>query len=214
MHTTTTPTTPSATRTGRVASRDGDHLKIQWEGTILPAQRSFSCLVEPEPGDLVLLAPDDSGGWWVLSILRRESADPVAIRFDRDCTVQTRRGDLRLVAADKVTLAAPEQVSVHTRAHTVQAREVRLFCTDLVQAGKRFVQRFEVVKQVGKTFDIVFDRFAQRLRNSYRVVEEVDSTTSREVDLRAEENVTVRSRNTFMVSEQLYKADAGQIHLG
>ena len=62
--------------------------------------------------------------------------------------------------------------------------------------------------------DTVMERISQKVKRSYRLVEECDYLRSGEVDYRADKNMSLHGDNTMVTAKELVKVDGGQIHLG
>jgi len=67
---------------------------------------------------------------------------------------------------------------------------------------------------LGRFFDSVVERLSQRVRRSYRKVEELEQVHAQQLDYVATKNVSVRGHNTLLTAEELVKLDGEQVHLG
>ena len=106
--------------TGTVsASSDGRFEVASAEGT-LRAGRAVSCLVEPEEGDLVLVAGPRSGDLFVLAVLERPGEGEARITSDRDVSIELGSWRLRLVAARGIELLTSSVLTA--AAATIEAR--------------------------------------------------------------------------------------------
>jgi hypothetical protein len=52
------------------------------------------------------------------------------------------------------------------------------------------------------------------VRRSYRVVEEIEQMSGRQLDYKVSENFCVRGKNNLITAEELVKLDGKQLHLG
>ena len=176
------------------------------------AQRALSCLVSPEVGDSVLLAVPPRGDIYVLAVLDRAGETALTIASERDIALRT-RGTITMTAADTVETRARE---VHTTAHRVETSATE----GLVSIGKLELvsgmvsANVRAAKAVLGTLDTVLERVSQHVKRSYKIVEELELTRAREVDLRVERCLKMRSQNTLMDAEQIVKVQAEQVHLG
>jgi len=54
----------------------------------------------------------------------------------------------------------------------------------------------------------------QRMKRSYRVVDELDQVKAERIDYEAKEDVSLHGKNALITAEGLIKVDGDQIHLG
>jgi uncharacterized protein DUF3540 len=190
----------------------GDELVVTTRSGRMRAARASSCLLAPEAGDLVLAAASDSGRVWVLAVLERGET-PHRLCVDGDATLEA-RGVLTVQADGGVHLKSREVVNVSTRRFEMRALDVRAYLERLAAVGTAAHVDFSTLKTIVGFAENVFERVTQRVKRSYRYVEELDVTHAHQIDMRAEETMHMRSKNTLMAAEQLMKVDASQIHLG
>jgi hypothetical protein len=77
-----------------------------------------------------------------------------------------------------------------------------------------FRAELESAKLIGKTFDSLLERFSQRVKRSYRVVEESDHLRAAQIDYAAKKSMSLHAENALLTAEELVKIDGDQIHLG
>ncbi|MGE0787238.1 MAG: DUF3540 domain-containing protein [Sandaracinaceae bacterium] len=199
---------------GEVAAIEGTEFRVATTAGLYTAKRAFGCLVLPEPGDRVLVASTSSGQAFILSVLERKGDATATIGADGDLDIRLADGRLRLVAKDgidAVTTAAMRLVSGELE---LNAKSAKAVVGALAFVGKSAALSVEGVKGVFGLVDHVADRISQQVKRSYRFVEELDVTRAKHIDVRAEDNVHVRGKNTLVSAEVLVKMDAEQIHLG
>jgi hypothetical protein len=161
-------------------------------GAVFQARRALSCLVEPEPGDRVLVAraPHGVADAYVLAVLEREGDAPVSLVSPRDTELRS-AGTLSIVAP--ATMIATPTFSLHSavaRLHATRATAV-----------------------LGAV-DAILDRLMLRAKQAFRVVEEVDHLRAGQVDYEARGTLSLHSENTTLTAEGLVKVDGEQIQLG
>jgi hypothetical protein len=187
---------------------------VRTETAEFDARRAVGCLVEPRVGDRVLIASQEDGDAFVLSVLSRA---------ERAATTISAEGDLLLRAADgKVTIAGQRGVDVASggtariaaAAVEVSAVRGRISAQWLEVLGEAVVAELGKVKMVASTFDAVLERFSQRAKRSYRTVEEVDQVRAHQIDYAAEGNARLRGENTLVTAIDVAKMNGEQVHLG
>lgn len=192
----------------------GPDLSVRAAGGLYRAERAVSCVVDPIEGDLVLTAVAPSGRAWVLAILER-SDEEAPLRMSTE-------GDLEIAATGRLGIAGGAEVEVRaTREARLVAPKLSLTALDLTGTVERFVLsggsahvNLESVKCAVSYADQVFERLSTSAKRIYRYIEELDLTRARQIEMRAETTAHLRSKQTFMSSDDLVKVQADQIHLG
>ena len=192
----------------------GDGLLLVEAGAArLQARRAVSCLVEPEPGDLVLLG-GDAARPFVIAVLERRGDAPVRMAVRGDAELVARGGRLRLMGEAGVDAASPGAVSLSGAEVAVTARSGRFLIDQVVHVGTSLRAHVAQLKLVGDALETVVRRVMARMTRSTRIVEEIDQLRSGSIDHRAEETLRMHARNSVITASNLAKVDGGQIHLG
>lgn len=200
---------------GEVVARERDDFVVRGASGTVRARRATGCLVAPEAGDTVLLAIARSGAAWVLTVLERPAEHTsTTLEVDGDLCLRSRQGAVRVRGEERVELGSGGVVALASQTLEVHAVDARAFAARLHLTGTAASIGVETLRTVATRVDQAFDRLAQRVKRSYRFVEQMDVTRAGQIDMRADETVHVRSKNTLMASDDLVKVDAGQIHLG
>lgn len=180
-----------------VLARDGEALTVMRDGQALPARRAFSCLVQPEPGDVVLLGA--AGGLrYVLAVLERAGPAPMRLALPDGATIAADGGRLGLAARTLVTEAETTQVAT-------QALGVSAARTDA---------RLGAVSAIAEAIETIATRIIGRFRRSYRFVEEGEHLRARDLDHRASGHLHLRADTAMVQAGVLVKLQGSQIHLG
>ena len=198
---------------GKVIAIDGRSLTVRTASGDYAARRAVSCLVDPALDDLVLLSTAGNGRSWLLAVLERDDGS-VVLSAEGDMTLRQKRGRVAIAAQDGVSIASGKDVSVVSGSVDINAVDGNVVFQKLSYLGRVVRSEVEKVKTIASTFDSVLERFSQRVKRSYRVVEEIDQTRAERIDMTAKKNMSLRGHNTLMTAEQLVKVDGEQIHLG
>lgn len=198
---------------GVVSALHEDRVTVQASGRFLPARRALSCLVEPAIDDRVWLVgqPD---AYFIASVLERPSTTSVQLGLDGDVRLAARQGRLQMVAAQGIELVTPKELNLVADEFSLRAGRGRLLVDQLHCLGQRLLAELEQVKLLGRWFDSALERVSQRVKRSYRVVEEMDQVRSEQIHYQANKNLYLHGQNALMSAKDLVKVDAGQIHIG
>ena len=198
--------------TGTVVRIEGATIVVLVEGREVRARRAVSCLVEPRADDHVLVA---KRGWTghVIAVLEREEGTATLV-VDGDLDVSVPNGKLRMVARDGVDLVSPSDVQVLANALSWHANQLKVSATEVVAIASQVLADVATTKLKGGVLDRVFDRVSERVKRSYRTVEELDQVRAKQVDYQASETMSLRSENMVATAKELVKVDGEQIHFG
>jgi len=206
---------------------EGKAVVVRVAGRLVRAQRAVSCLVEPAAGDRVLVAlPSDARLWdesFVLAVLARAKPGQhgghpptpgVTLAVDGDVTLRSRGGKVALVANEAVTLASGTKVALSAPELEVRAMKTSFFSASLSYIGRSLDGEVDRVKLVAQTVDRAIDRVSERIKRSFRTVDQIERVKAKELDIAVEGNLSVHSDNMIMDADKLVKVDGEQIHLG
>jgi hypothetical protein len=187
----------AAGEAAEVLAREGEALTLLQGGQMVAARRAFSCLVEPEPGDRVLVGV--AGGTpYVLAVLERSGAAPMRLALPDGATLGAGQGRLNLAAGTLVLEAEATQVATGTLGVAATRTEARL--------GR--------VSAIAEAIETIATRIVGRFRRSYRFVEEGEHLRARDLDHRASGHLHLRADTAMVQAGVLVKLQGSQIHLG
>lgn len=195
-----------------VRDRDADGLVVQRHGRGEPARMAASCLVRPEPGDLVLVAAAE-GTLWVIALLETATARPLAIEARGDLSIRADRGRLSL-GAEEVRVEAAARMHLATGEITVEAERGHSLIGTLAHVGREVSTHVARLRLVGEMAETVIGMIVTRARQSLRVVEGSDQLRSGDIDHRATGSLSLQGDTAFLTGETVVKVDAEQIHMG
>lgn len=194
--------TPMSTSAGEqfcasIIHRDGEHLIIERDGTLQPVMRALSCLLQPEPGDVVLVGGPVTQPF-VLAVLQRTGNEPLRIAA---------QGDVEIAAdGGRLTLTADAMV--------MTARTGHVLIDDLALTGEKVASRFGRISVVAEAIESLVTRLLTRARRSYRFVEETEQLRAQNIDQRASGHLHLRGQTAVLHAGVVVKLDAAQIHMG
>lgn len=200
---------------GRVTeAREGGLFGVRTEAGEYRAKRAVSCLLEPEVGDTVALLTTQAGACYVTAVLEREAGAAGRIVADGDLAIQLPAGRFRVAAQEGVDLLSAGEVSLVGSALRVTAREGNVVLERLSFLGAFARAEVEKIKVAAGSLDQVLDRFSQRVKRSFRHVEELDQVKAEHIDYAAKSSMSLHGENALITAEELVKIDGEQIHVG
>jgi ethanolamine utilization microcompartment shell protein EutS len=199
--------------TGVVIAASGAEITVRVGDAELCAARAASCLLEPFAGDLVLLAMPE-GGCYVLAILRREEGAPSRIAAEGDLELSAPKGKVVVAAGEGIDLLTPKEASVIADRLSLRAADVTAVLDRLSYLGSAVRAELGKLRVAASKIDGFFERTLQRVKRSYRFVEEIDQVRAKQIDMTAEGSVRVHAESVVVTADGLCKIDGEQIHLG
>jgi hypothetical protein len=207
--------TPAATlqECGDVEATDAGPA-VRTSSGVWRARRATSCLLEPVPGDRVLVAHDEGDVVYVLAILSRSSGAAHTVVFPGDAQIVAPLGRIGLSARDGIELASPQSVSTVSATLDVQATAASVTIERAEYTGSWLNTCVERIKLVATSLDAVMDRWTQHLRQSLRRVDELEQVKAGQVDYAARDTLALHGSNALVTAKKLVKVDSEQIHIG
>lgn len=183
----------SGLTSGIVRARDGDALLTAGSFGLVRARRAEGCLLQPAPGDTVLLALLDDGNAWAISVLQRADTHacgdvllPARARL-RARELSLNADDLQLSGRTVGLRAGLLTLSGHLLLQGFAA--VRTLCRDLKERALRHSGHYGALDE--KVDDLAHraaGRVRSEARTSYRLRAE-------RADIRAAEQVDIDGRH-------------------
>jgi hypothetical protein len=202
-----------ADASGVVIARDGRNVHIARGGRISEARVAFGCIVQPEPGDQVLISIVD-GTIWVTSVLERSSEAPMRLWAEGDVSIVSMRGDVSLMAAQSLNLDAAKRARLAAAEIDLHASVARFVLDELLQVGRRASLLVGKIRHVSELIETFAEHVLTRVQRSSRFVEGSDQLRAGDIDHRAESTLQMRAETMLMTADVVARLDADQIHMG
>lgn len=199
---------------GLLLRRDGDSFVVRTSSGDYRARRAVSCLVEPNDGDLVLVASTPRGVSYVLAVLERTTEAPTRLVADGDLEVASPKGKLRLRGAEGVALVSSKALELVAGSLAMKALEASVVVEELAVAGRNVRAELDRVKTFATSVDSVLERFTQRVKRAYRFVEEAEHVRAERLDYSASRTLNLHGENTVVTAAEVVKVDGAQILVG
>ncbi|WP_198371172.1 DUF3540 domain-containing protein [Roseomonas rosulenta] len=192
------PLTGVPTDSARVLTCDARGVAILRHGRQEAALRAFSCLVEPAPGDLVLVG-EAEGQAFILAVLARHGDAPMRVAMPDGATIGAAQDARLTLDAGTIALRA-DTTEVTTRSLDVTAGRTG------ASLGR--------VSLLAEAIETIAQRIVGRFRRSMRIVEDSEELRARDIDQRASGHMHMRGDAVTLQGGALVKLRADQIHLG
>jgi uncharacterized protein DUF3540 len=178
------------------------------------ARRAASCLLEPGPGDQVLVSGRDADSVYIIAVLERAGSAPARLVVDGDASLTASGGSLALCADTELCLRTPAKLALHAGEVVVQAQQGTLLIGQLKTFARELSASIGTMKLIGNVLETFVDKLRQFANNSLRAVEGVDQLRSGSIDYQCERTLSLHGREILAAADGLVKVDGSQIHLG
>ncbi|WP_332012239.1 DUF3540 domain-containing protein [Achromobacter sp.] len=192
---------------GELLRRESDgSYAVACDGRVWTAQRAASCLLEPQPGDEVLISGPDPARVYLIAITVQADPGRTTLQAEGELVLRSRSGGVLLESERAVRVHAPE--------YAVEAEEERHTCGRMRMVAKQLHATVGETRLVGRNYEAVLDRMTLMARLSLRSVSEMDQVRAGTIDFQAEQSARLHAAYTVVTGGDLVKVDAKQIHMG
>jgi len=178
------------------------------------AKRSFSCLVEPEKDDrvLVCIQPDDSV--YILAVLERCKNKSCCLSIDGDITLRSQSGSLFFEAKTDMQLNSKDSIKMSSQSFKARFKQGSVVVDALSFAGGLIHAAVQRVKMVATVYESFFDRVHLHAKNSFRTVEDTETVKAGTIHCLSRKLMTLRARFSIISAKKDVKIDGKHIHMG
>lgn len=165
----------------------------------LRATCSASCLLQPLPGDEVLVYLDHTEEeYFVLAVLKRTAQTARQYALSNNVNLLALDGHLHIVGNTVNLTAAQSQFKIDRFEGVYKDKS----------------EKADTITTVANLVRHQIDRVISRIRNSFRLIEGLDRTQAANIQQTAEHQILLRSDFTRLRSEHVVKVEAKKIDLG
>lgn len=200
--------------TGIIVAGEQNNILIRNGAGTYRARRAISCLVKPEIGDLVLFCVTEADFGYILAVLERKEECTTTISVDGNLDLNVDSGRFNVTALDGVALSSPRILSMISPEINVNAIKGDVTVQQMTFTGNFLQVTLKQIKLFADNFDSFLERLHQRIKRSYRFIEETDQLRADKIDHRAEELLQMHGKNAVINAKELIKLDGEQIHVG
>jgi hypothetical protein len=182
--------------------------------SVLLARRAAGCLLEPGPGDTVLVSIGARGEAFVLCVLERAAEVPPVVGVPGGFTLAAGEGAVD-VQGRRVNIAATESIGVEAGEVRMRSEgETYIRAGRLSLAGDVLTKAFETVRTTAGAVERSLGRLVERIANVYRRVDEAEDSRVGRYRLNVTGNMRLRAKNASLEAQEDVAVDGRKIHLG
>ena len=214
LHKTTPEAVVSHSHVGRVLRCVDGSMIVGIGAGEFEAACAASCLLQPKEGDEVLVATTTDHRRYVLAILEKADATSSELELQGDVTIRAKSGRLCLATTEALDMVSPKEISMTTDRFGLRAASASVFTSGLTYVGDWISSDVHKMKSKIGALDLIADRMSQRLKRSYRIIEDLEHVRAGQLDISAKKNLRMHAKNALITALSLVKVDGEQIHMG
>ncbi|PLY14627.1 MAG: hypothetical protein C0631_10240 [Sedimenticola sp.] len=178
---------------------------------VYEAVQAFSCLVQPEQGDVVCMLSDSSNHCYISTILERNSSDQ-----GDNCPATNIKlpGKLNIEAKDGLSLHTSHAIEMRADVLNADVSEVNWLSKLLRVTGQKLLVTTGVSRLTSKLTELLTERMQMNAERSYRNITEAEHIRAGVFDVKAEQIANIRGRCAVLSGKELVKVAASQVHIG
>ena len=201
---------------GRVMAGEKGVFVVRGGLGLVRAEVAASCLVQPAAGDQVLLVSGPGRQAYILSVLKRnpEGASPTRLVFDGQVDLEVNGGGLNLAAEKDLRLASGAGMDLAADKLAVHAGKAEAVIQRINLVAGVFKGQVKRIRTVAGSVENVFRRLTQRLKDSFRFVEDQEEVQAGSARYLVEDTLTMNCGNAVHMAEEMVTINAEQINLG
>jgi hypothetical protein len=199
---------------GKVKLAEDRLFMVETASGTVAAGKSFNCLIEPLPGDTVMVSRSDSERCYILSILERDDTACASLIFDGDVAIKAKKGRFSIAAQEGIDLVSAKDTSLVSPALSVNSVQADISMQNVSFFGTLFQGQIEKIKLVGQSCDSIFDRVSQSVKRSYRWVTELDQLRAGQLNYLVKKLMSLRGKYSVITAEEDVRIDGDKILMG
>ena len=185
-------------------------VRVDSEARVYRAEKALSCLLEPRPGDLVVLFVNEQGTAYVMSILERDASKDSGVL----------EGEVHFPGA--FSLDADQGLSLHTKnllkveADHLQGviRQIDWFSKLINLTNRELSITTGLARRTCKVRELFSGSITVSADQSVRNIRKTEMVRSEVYDLKTRALTTMESPCLLMKGKELVKMDSSQVHIG
>lgn len=200
--------------TGTIEGIDETGYRIVSEAGHFVASRAFSCVVDPQLADNILLSLGPARQCHILSIIDRPGCTDTHLAFPGNVTLSTDKGELSLNGSQGINMSSLQNINMVSVEVNLLAKKGLLSIESLRAVGSTLVSKINNIQTFAHSVETVAEHWLQKLRNSFRQVDGVDQLKTRDSIHTVQNLYSMRSSQAAILAKKDIKMDAERIHMG
>ncbi|MBW2093726.1 MAG: DUF3540 domain-containing protein [Deltaproteobacteria bacterium] len=178
------------------------------------ARQAVSCLITPQQSDKVLVAGDYAEGIYVLAVLERKGGRAQTVSFQGDVDFNVKGGRLSIASEKGMAFSSAGDINLASSELNIHSLKSEVHIHHLIFSGSFWVGQVEKIRMAVTAFDSFIERLTQRVKRSYRTVEEIDRLRAGRLDYLIDKLLSLRGKYAMLTAKEDVKIDAERIHMG
>jgi hypothetical protein len=172
--------------------------------SLIPADRSPGCLLQPEKDDLVLILEDRKGTASIVMVLEREAGKPALLSVDGDAVIKG-EGSISFTSGCGINLLTP-----HLR---LKAWLSKITIADCAFSGAFFTSCGRRLQTVCADAEIKAHKMVEQIRRLYRRIQDEDSQLG-SVHYHVQDRFSIRAQDASVAAEKGMQVNSSTIEAG
>jgi hypothetical protein len=199
---------------GVVSGIDNEIFAVETRSGTYEARQAVSCLITPRQNDRVLLAGDLSERLYVLAVLEREAEQKKTLSFQGDVDLAVKGGRLTITSEQGLKFASGRNIDFASPELNVHSLKSEVHIHRLIFSGNFWLGQVEKIRLIVTVFDTFIERLTQKVKRSYRTIEEIDHLKAGRLDYLVDKLLSLRGKYSMFTAKEDVKIDAERIHMG
>jgi len=199
---------------GIITSIEKETYTIESQSGMYNAQQAVSCLTQPLLGDKVLLVGNFVDGFYILAVLEREEGQKHTLSFHGEVDFRAEDGRLTIAAQRGMALASAKDIALASSELNIHSIKSEVSIHRLIFNGGFWLGQVKRLKLIATTFDSIVDRLSQRIKRSYRTVEDIEHLRAGRLDYLIDKLLSLRGKYSMITAKEDVKIDGERIHMG
>ena len=180
------------------------NVKIDFNGSKHLAKVSFSCLVQPEINDVVLIAGNPNDGFFILSILERPDSNDMTLNFP---------GNTLFNSHDGISLSS-KKLSFISETSIYKSDKAFININEMTASGKTANISYKSINLLSNLISTLAKHSIQKFKTLIRHTEDSEQIKAGQLTCDVKGMYSLGSNYTILVSKKDTKIDGERIHMG
>ena len=202
-----------AVRIGSVISVISDEIIINMAGGTIKAKKAFSCIIDPEPDDIIICTENENGAAYILGIIERPATQKMSLSFPSDTRIQVKQGSLNITSMDSVTIASKD-LNCFSKRVIHKSPEAIVSYEHITANGNELQASFKTVRLISNLINTMAKQVIDKFKGYIRSTEDNDMVKAGQMARQAHGVYSMDSKHTIMKSKKSTIIDGDKILMG